>query len=288
MGSSRTAERVATLVAAVSIGLVISGPAVAYADPDSHGRHHGRHSDSSNDAQSSGSSGDLPLATNSSGTNRTISPRHTRISLTGPFRGHTGKPSENARDHNRFRPPATNDGDASAPPALTDDGPPVDEQRGCDEGSSEGCTTPPVCGEGSSKRCPLPPNKGGSRYHPEPPRFHKPIVTFGWPAPPHVGLPTPPEAPTVVSSEPTAVPSEPAAEAPQIVAVAEPAVPAAVEIPPAAPALVEATASPVATLTSRVGTGATALTAVLVVLITGIWLYGNRLASHLTRKNDHA
>src|SRR6476659_8438057 len=54
MGSSRNAERVATLVAAVSIGFVISGPAVAYADPDSHGTH----SDSSNDAQSSRSSGD--------------------------------------------------------------------------------------------------------------------------------------------------------------------------------------------------------------------------------------
>ena len=113
-------------------------------------------------------------------------------------------------------------------------------------------------------------------------------MTFGLPTPRHVGLPTPPEAPAVESSEPaaeappTAVPSEPAAEAPQIVAVAEPAVPAAVEIPPAAPALVEAT------LTSRVGTGTTALTAVLVVLITGIWLYGNRLASHLTRRNDHA
>ena len=118
-------------------------------------------------------------------------------------------------------------------------------------------------------------------------------MTFGLPAPPHVGLPTPPEAPAVESIEPaaeappTAVPSEPAAEAPQIVAVAEPAVPAAVEIPPAAPAPVEATASPAA-LTSRVGTGATALTAVLVVLITGVWFYGNRLASHLTRRNDHA
>src|SRR6185312_7838059 len=54
MGSSRNAERVATLVAAVSIGLVISGPAVAYADPDTRGTH----SDSSNDAQSSHSSGD--------------------------------------------------------------------------------------------------------------------------------------------------------------------------------------------------------------------------------------
>ena len=70
-------------------------------------------------------------------------------------------------------------------------------------------------------------------------------MTFGLPTPRHVGLPTPPEAPAVESSEPaaeappTAVPSEPAAEAPQIVAVAEPAVPAAVEIPPAAPALVE-------------------------------------------------
>ena len=37
MGSSRNAERFATLVAAVSIGFVISGPAVAYADPDTGG-----------------------------------------------------------------------------------------------------------------------------------------------------------------------------------------------------------------------------------------------------------
>ena len=54
MGSSRNAERVATLVAAVSIGFVISGPTVAYADPDTRGTH----SDSSNDAQSSRSSGE--------------------------------------------------------------------------------------------------------------------------------------------------------------------------------------------------------------------------------------
>jgi hypothetical protein len=220
MGSSRTAERVATLVAAVSIGLVISGPAVAYADPDSHGRHHGRHSDSSNDAQSSGSSGDLPLTTNSSGTNRTISPRHTRTSLTGPFRGHKGKPSENASGNSLVRPPATNDGGASRRPALTDDGPPAAQavdraleilDRVLDFAGPPACDgdcTPPPCDGDCTLPpppcygwvCPRPPNEGGSRYHPEPPRFHPPTVTFGFPAPRHVGLPTPPEAPVVVSS----------------------------------------------------------------------------------------
>jgi hypothetical protein len=60
-----------------------------------------------------------------------------------------------------------------------------------------------------------------------------------------------------------------------------------VEEPPAAPALVNAGSN--ITLTSRVGTGTVALTAILIVLIAGAWFYGNRLASHLTvRRSNHA
>jgi hypothetical protein len=70
--------------------------------------------------------------------------------------------------------------------------------------------------------------------------------------------------------------------------------PTAVEAPPSVPAEVPAAppAEPQAAaikLTSAVGTGTVALTLILIVLIAGIWFYGNRLGSHLTvRRNNHA
>jgi hypothetical protein len=86
---------------------------------------------------------------------------------------------------------------------------------------------------------------------------------------------------------PAAMPSEPIVEAAQVISLDIRVLPVAVEAP-ATPPPVVVTASPATTLTSRVGTGAMALTAILIVLMTGVWFYGNRLASHLTRRNDHA
>ena len=77
-------------------------------------------------------------------------------------------------------------------------------------------------------------------------------------------------------------------EAPAAVPVAVTEVPAAPppEVRPAPP-VVEPTAAAI-TLSSRVGTGTVALTLILIVLISGVWLYGNRLGSHITvRRNNH-
>ena len=77
-------------------------------------------------------------------------------------------------------------------------------------------------------------------------------------------------------------------EAPASVPVAVTEVPAAPppEVRPAPP-VVEPTAAAI-TLSSRVGTGTVALTLILIVLISGVWFYGNRLGSHITvRRNNH-
>src|SRR5262245_64828946 len=85
MGSSRNAERVATLVAAVSLSFAITGPAVVSADPGSHRTP--KHSESSTDGESSSPSGDSNGPTTSPETKRTTSPGHTPISETRPFPG---------------------------------------------------------------------------------------------------------------------------------------------------------------------------------------------------------
>jgi hypothetical protein len=65
-------------------------------------------------------------------------------------------------------------------------------------------------------------------------------------------------------------------------------VPIAIVEVPAAPPPAKAPATPpqAATikLTSAVGTGTAALTLILIVLISGVWFYGNRLGSHLTAR----
>ena len=50
MGSSRCTERVTTVVAAICIGAALTGPMIAFADPESDSP--SRQSDSSNDANS--------------------------------------------------------------------------------------------------------------------------------------------------------------------------------------------------------------------------------------------
>jgi hypothetical protein len=287
MGSSANAERVATLVAAVSLSFAITAPAVAYADPGSH-RTPG-HSESSKDGESSSPSGDSNSSTKSPGDRGVTSPGHTPISNTRSFPGHTNKPFENASPNSRFRPPANGTGDG---PDTQPRGKFVFGRHGCDEDpptppqmpeNPEAPTVPEMPPETQTHETPdapgLPEPPAGGDFTPPQPEFRKPTVTFSWPA-------QMPDEVATLPAPPAVVPSEPLSEA-QIGAVEAPVAPEPIEVP-AAPATVEANADTVVTLTSRIGTGAMALTAILIVLMTGVWFYGNRLASHLTRRNDHA
>jgi hypothetical protein len=124
------------------------------------------------------------------------------------------------------------------------------------------------------------PDPPGSGYEPPETAFDKPEVTFS--AQEVTQLP---EAVADPSAPPAFVPLDPVV---QIIPVAAPILPAPAETP-AAPAPVVPVASAATALTSQVGTGAMALTTILVFLVTGIWFYGNRLASQLpVRRNDHA
>jgi len=279
MGATTNAERVATLVAAVSLSIAMTGPA-AHADTGSHRAP--KHSESSTDNESSSATDD-----SSSSGERTTSPGRTPISVTRAFPGRTDKPFENASPNGRFPPPAnsTGEGTRRQPPGKF-----VFGRHDCAEQAPEPPQEPDPPAETDTPpqttpeqpRLPsapvLPKPQGGSGYTPSPPEFHQPTVTFSMPE----------QAPETVPDEPAAEPpavSEPEPETPVIVALEAPVIPAPVATPTRVP--VEITASPAATITSRVGTGAMALTAILIVLMTGVWFYGNRLASHLTRRNDH-
>ena len=287
MGPTRNADRVATLIAAVSLGVAITGPAVAIADPGWHQTP--KHSESSSGSESRSPSDDSTEKTNSSGDKHTASPGRTPISATRSFPGHTNTPFENASPNSRFRPPANVDGDGlgTQPPGkfvfgrhdcgeTTPEPPKEPEPPEIPPESSPETSTPPEDPEVAV--APVLPEPVGSDFAAPQPEFKQPTVTFSMPAEhPESVAPPPPQ--------PAAAPSEPLAEAPQIIAVEAPVIRAPIET--SAPPPVQIAASPVATLTSRVGTGAMALTAILVVLMTGVWFYGNRLASHLTRRNDH-
>jgi hypothetical protein len=86
----------------------------------------------------------------------------------------------------------------------------------------------------------------------------------------------------------TEVPAIVEAPASVLVAIIEvPAAPPPVVVPAAPPEVVPQAAT--ISLTSRVGTGTVALTLIIIVLISGVWFYANRLGSHLTnRRNNHA
>ena len=121
------------------------------------------------------------------------------------------------------------------------------------------------------------------------PTPHHPLL--GNPSTPPATTKTP-HPPVPNPAPPAVIPTEPVDDPPRIVNADAPvAVLTVGQTPtvPAPPPLVEPAADPLIMLTSSVGTGTVALTAILIVLITGVWFYGNRLASHLTvRRNHHA
>ena len=119
---------------------------------------------------------------------------------------------------------------------------------------------------------------------PDPPKFEPP--KFEPPETPPAVTPEP--APVTIATPPvTEVPAIVEAPASVPVAIIEvPAAPPPVVVPAAQPEVVPQAAT--INLTSRVGTGTVALTLILIVLISGVWFYANRLGSHLTnRRNNH-
>jgi hypothetical protein len=133
------------------------------------------------------------------------------------------------------------------------------------------------------KRTPIdgsnPPNFEPPKFEPpkfEPPRFEPPEVPTAVPEP----------SPVIITHPVTEVPA--IVEAPVPVAIIEvPAAPQPVAVPAAPPEVVPQAAT--ISLTSRIGTGTVALTLIIIVLISGVWFYANRLGSHLTnRRNNHA
>jgi hypothetical protein len=129
------------------------------------------------------------------------------------------------------------------------------------------------------KRTPIdgsnPPNFEPPKF--EPPKFEPPETPPAVPEPAPVVIATP-----AVTEVPAIV------EAPVPVAIIEvPAAPQPVAVPAAPPEVVPQAAT--ISLTSRIGTGTVALTLIIIVLISGVWFYANRLGSHLTnRRNNHA
>jgi hypothetical protein len=266
MASPSNVERVATLVAAVSLGIAITGQAVAYADPD--GRTP-KHSDSPIGGETSSPSVDSRIAVGPQDGKRTTSPWRTPISETGdgPKR--------------RFRPPATVTGDQPDTESHPR-GKPGDGHHDCGEEPPippDPDPEPETPEPETPETVPDPPS--GSDYEPPQPTFKKPEVTFSAQEVTQI-----PQSVADLPEPPVVIPVEPVAEIPPIIAVEAPVIPVPNEIPPA-PAPVEPTASPVTTLTSQVGTGAMALTAILIFLVTGVWFYGNRLASQLPVRRKH-
>jgi len=275
MGPTRGTERVTTVVAAICIGAALTGPAVAAADivTDSPSPAGGDSTGSLgprtpslpslgipgiNLGPSSGGHSDRPTSVGPSGDNRPES------------RFGNGRPSPSYSSPK----PAPAEGPQPGPVAVV---PRFPVLVGCEffpcvpPGNGEGPQgQPPGDGEGP---------QGQSGGQPTPP----PVSEV-----PEPGPKDPPEPKGPPAGTPEAVPVDVTAGPPN-------KVPAAVEAPasvsvevPAAPLEAGPQAATIK-LTSAVGNGTVALTLILIVLISGVWFYANRLGSRLSnRRNNHA
>ena len=275
MRSPRGTERVTTVVAAICIGAALTGPAVAAADIVT---------DSPSPAGDSGGS----LGGNSTGSFGSRTPSLPSLGIPGVTLGPTSGghsdrptsvgPSGDNRPEARFgngRPSPSYSSPKPAPAAGPQPGPVDVVPRfpvlvGCEFF----LCAPPGNGEGPQGQ-----PEGQPEGQPTPP----PVSEVPDPGPQDPLEPKGPPAgtPEAVPVDVTAGPADkvPAAvEAPASVSVEVPAAP--LEAGPQAAAI---------KLTSAVGNGTVALTLILIVLISGVWFYANRLGSRLSnRRNNHA
>jgi hypothetical protein len=329
MGFSRCTVRVMRVVAAICVGMAMTGPVVAYADP-------APNSDSSSDQNPSSPFGDKPSSPfgdkpsspfgdkpssrfgdkpfsrfgdkpfsrsgESGGSVNSPNPNESKRSEsklgsdTKPPADDTGELSEEDRPNSGFltpgavddpQPGESNPGTFAAPDVSTPD-PGAPASVPCE---SECCCLPPFVDYDNPKGSDWPPPTPDVKVPPPPPldRRDPPKIT--------VVEHEPPEIPPAVTPEPAPeiIVAGPVAETPAVVEAPAPVPVAVTEVPAAppppevrqAPPVVEAKAADI-TLSSRVGTGTVALTSILIVLISGVWFYGNRLGSHITvRRNNH-
>jgi hypothetical protein len=110
------------------------------------------------------------------------------------------------------------------------------------------------------------------------------------PTAPPPAAPVQPATPAVAAPPPRYTPAAPVAVTETVPVVPPPPVvaPVAIPKPPVAPALPAPAQGFQVALTSSVGAGTQALTVVLVFLVTGAWLFGNRISSQLSfRRRNH-
>jgi hypothetical protein len=276
MRSPRRTTRVTTVVTAICIGAALTGPAVASAGLD-------------NESDSSSTPGDSTGSSpgGSTGSTDTRTPSLGSLGIPGITTqatpggaGDSGAPTGVGPSGDDL--PESTFGNGRPPPSYT---PPTGE--GTSEGPQPGPVefVPPV-------RIPIPfgceflpcapPGDGGESQE-EPQPGPTPPSDFDEPAPGPAPAQNPPPTGTPGDS-PVGLTPGPANR-----------VPAGVDAPASAPSEVPAASQAVQSqaatikLTSAVGTGTAAMTLILIVLISGIWFYGNRLGSHLTvRRNNHA
>ncbi len=319
MGSSRCTVRVMRVVAAICVGVAMTGQVVAYADP-------APNPDSSSDQKPSSRFGDRPSSRFGDKPFSRSGDKPFSRSGDKPFSrsGESGG-SVNSPNPNESKPSERKPGSDTKPPADNTDE--LSEKDGPNSGSltpavddpqqgetnpgtfaapdvstpvpsapapvpceSECCCLPPFVDYDKPKGSDWPPPTPDVKVPPPPPldRRDPPKIT--------VVEHEPPEIPPAVTPEPAPeiIVAGPVAETPAVVEAPAPVPVAVTEVPAApppdvrpAPPVVEPKAAAI-TLSSRVGTGTVALTLILVVLISGVWFYGNRLGSHITvRRNNN-